>query len=207
MVFLARFEKPSDAGYFLYGGLGSLKNFRIISPPPIRGIIMELFIANCSKQDFLFTYMLPENPRPFSHKIRAGAQQKFVQTQTEADAIIKQHQPYGMMEVTQVSKGFGGLCYRFNKPISVQAIESGISQSDDENIRRADEARKITAVAQDQIISQKAQEMGLKQKAGIEVEVVEEKKNAADTESKFDETIEVLHEGVAPKGKGRPRKN
>jgi hypothetical protein len=167
---------------------------------------MELFIANCSKQDFLFTYMLPENPRPFSHKIRAGAQIKLVQDQIQVDAIIKQHQPYGIMEVGKVSKGFGGLCYRFNKPISVEAIESGISQSDQENIERANEARKITAVAQDQIISQKAQEMGLKQKSGVEVEVVEEKKNAADTESKFDETIEVLHEGVAPR-KGRPRKS
>ena len=169
--------------------------------------MMELYIANCSKQDFLFTYMLPENPRPFSHKIRAGSQQKFVQTQIEADDIIKQHQPYGMMEVAQVKKGFGGLCYRFNKPISVEAIEAGISQSDEENIQRANEARKITAVAQDQIISQKAQEMGLKQKAGIEVEVLEEKKNAADNSPKFDETIEVIHEGVAPKGKGRPRKS
>ena len=167
---------------------------------------MELFIANCSKQDFLFTYMLPENPRPFSHKIRAGAQIKLIQDQIQVDAIIKQHQPYGIMEVGKVNKGFGGLCYRFNKPISVEAIESGISQSDQENIERANEARKITAVAQDQIISQKAQEMGLKQKSGVEVEVVEEKKNAADTESKFDETIEVLHEGVAPR-KGRPRKS
>lgn len=167
--------------------------------------MMELYIANCSKQDFLFTYMLPENPRPFSHKIRAGAQHRFVQTQAEADAIIKQHSMYGLMEVGKVSKGFGGLCYRIGKPISVEAIEMGISQSDDENIQRADEARKITAVAQDQIISQKAQEMGLKQKSGIEVEVVEEKKNAADTAPKFDQTIEVLHEGNAPR-KGRPRK-
>ena len=168
--------------------------------------MMELYIANCSKQDFLFTYMLPEIPRPFSHKIRAGAQIKLVQSQPEVDAIVKQHQLYGMMEVTAVKKGFGGLCYRFNKPINVEAIESGISQSDQENIERADEARKITAVAQDQIISQKAQEMGLKQKSGIEVEVVEEKKNAADTAPKFDQTNEVLHEGNAPR-KGRPRKS
>jgi hypothetical protein len=167
---------------------------------------MELFIANCSKQDFLFTYMIPENFRPFSHKIRAGSQIKLSQTQTEVDAIIKQHSLYGMMEVAHVKKGFGGLCYRINKPISVEAIEAGISQSDQENIERADEARKITAVVQDQIISQKAQEMGLKQKSGIEVEVVEEKKNAADTSPKFDETIEVLHEGTAPR-KGRPRKS
>ena len=167
---------------------------------------MELFIANCSKQDFLFTYMLPENIRPFSHKIRAGAQIKLVQDQLQVDAIIKQHELYGMMEVTKVKKGFGGLCYRFNKPINVEAIEAGISQSDQENIDRAQEARSITAAAQDQIISMKAQEMGIKQKGGIEFEITEDKKNAADQSEKFDQKIEVIHEGEAPKGRGRPRK-
>jgi|GEM_PF-614469 hypothetical protein len=168
---------------------------------------MELFIANCSKQDFLFTYMLPENQRPFSHKIRAGAQMRLVQTQVEADVIIKQHLPYGLMEATHVKKGFGGLCYRFSKPISVEAIEAGIGQSDQENIDRAQEARSITAAAQDQIISLKAQEMGIKQKGGIEFEVTEDKKNAADQEVKFDQRIEVIHEGEGQKGRGRPRKS
>ena len=168
---------------------------------------MELFIANCSKQDFLFTYMLPENPRPFSHKIRAGAQIKLNQSQPEVDTVIKQHELYGMMEATKVKKGFGGLCYRIAKPISVEAIEAGIGQSDQENIDRAQQARSITAAAQDQIISLKAQEMGIKQKGGIEFEITEDKKNAADQETKFDQKIEVIHEGEGQKGRGRPRKS
>ena len=167
---------------------------------------MELFIANCSKQDFLFTYMLPDNTRPFSHKIRAGAQMRFVQTKTDADLIINQHSPYGIMEASEVKKGFGGLCYRFDKPISVEAIEAGISQSDQENIERAQEARSVTAAAQDQIISNKAQEMGIKQSGGIEFEILEDKKNAADQEPKFDQKIEVIHEGEGQRGRGRPRK-
>jgi len=167
---------------------------------------MDLYIANCSKQDFLFTYMLPENQRPFSHKIRAGGQIKLVQNQPEVDAIIKQHQLYGMMEVTKVKRGFGGLCYRFSKPISVEAIEAGITQSDDENIRRAQEAREITAAAQDQIISTKAQEMGIKQNGGIEFEILEDKKNAADQGEKFDQKLEVIHEGDLRKPRGRKSK-
>ena len=167
---------------------------------------MDLFIANCSKQDFLFTYMLPENPRPFSHKIRAGAQMKLVQSQPEADAIIKQHELYGMMEATKVKKGFGGLCYRIGKHINVEAIEAGISQSDQENIDRAQEARSITAAAQDQIISLKAQEMGIKQKGGIEFEILEDKKNAADQGEKFDQKIEVIHEGQGQRNRGKSRK-
>ena len=111
-----------------------------------------------------------------------------------------------MMEASKVKKGFGGICYRIDKPISVDAIEHGIEQKDQEAIDRALEARKITAVAADQMISAKAQEMGLKQKDGLEIEVLEEKKNAADQEGKFNETIEVVREGVAPR-KGRPRKS
>lgn len=167
---------------------------------------MELFIANSSKQDFLFTYMLPEVVRPFSHKIRAGAQIKLVQSDVEINSIIKQHEMYGMMEVSKVKKGFGGLSYRIGKPISVEAIESGIGQSDQEMIDRAQQAREITAAAQDQIISMKAQEMGVKQKGGIEFEVIEDKKNVADQSEKFEQKLEVIHEGEAPRGRGRPKK-
>ena len=48
--------------------------------------------------------------------------------------------------------------------------------------------------------------MGLKQKSGLEIEVLEEKKNAADDSSKFNEVIEVVKENVPPR-RGRPRKS
>jgi len=169
---------------------------------------MKLYVANCSKQEYFFTYMLPENPRPFHHNIRAGSQIEIPTNQDAADAIIRQHAIYGMMEANKVGKGFGGLCYRFDKPISLDAIESGLSQSDQEMIERAQQARNITAAAADKIIADKAQEMGLKQKSGLEVEVIEEKKNAADTSEKFEQTIEVVREGLTPmKSRGRPRKS
>ena len=150
--------------------------------------------------------MLLENPRPFSHRIRAGSQMEINGTAEEIGHIIKQHEIYGMMEVTKVKKGFGGIAYRVGTPISIEAIEHGLEQRDQELIDRALEARKITAVAADQMISTKAQEMGLKQRTGLEVEVVEEKKNAGDNEPKFEQTIEVVREGIAPRGRGRPRK-
>ena len=112
-----------------------------------------------------------------------------------------------MMDVKKVKKGFGGLCYAIDKPISVEAIESGFTQSDQEMIDRAQQARNATAAAADQILANKAQEMGLKQKSGLEVEIVEDKKNAADNGEKFNQTIEVVREGVQPiKGRGRPKK-
>ena len=168
---------------------------------------MELFIANCSKQDFLFTYMLPENIRPFSHKIRAGAQIKLTQSQPEVDTIIKQHELYGMMEVTKVKKGFGGLCYRLDKPISVEAIQNGFTQTEQEQIDRALQARTVTAVVQDQKFSELAQQRGLTQKGALEIEVVEEPRGPADTsEGKFNETITVVKDGGPAPRRGRARK-
>jgi hypothetical protein len=166
---------------------------------------MKLYIANCSKQDHHFTYMIVENPRPFMERIRAGAQILIDRSTEDVNQIINQHSRYGLMEASKVKKGFGGIAYRLEKPISVQNIEAGIEQRDQEMIDRALEARKITAVASDQLISNKAQEMGLRQKSGLELEVVEEKKNAGDNEPKFNETIEVQKEGLTPR-KGRPRK-
>ena len=66
--------------------------------------------------------MLPENLRPFSHNIRSGSQVELSHSQIEVDAIIAQHSIYGMMEAAKVKKGFGGLAYRIDKPISIDAI-------------------------------------------------------------------------------------
>jgi len=168
---------------------------------------MKLYVANCSKQDFNFTYMLLENPKPFHHRIRAGGQWEIIGTPTEIDHIINQHSIYGMMEANKVKKGFGGIAYRIDKTINVEAIEAGLSQSDQEAIDRAQNARNLTAAAADQIIATKAQEMGLRQTSGLEIEVVEEKRNAGDQTEKFEQTIQVVREGVEPiKNRGRPRK-
>ena len=167
---------------------------------------MELFIANCTKQDHQFTYMLFENTRPFMERIRAGAQIKIKGTHDEIDQIIKQHEVYGLIPVEKIKGKFSGMAYKLDKPINVEAIENGIDVRDQTIIDRATEARKITAVASDQHISEKAQQMGLKQKAPLEIEIVEEKKNFTDNEPKFEQTIEVVKDGIAPKGRGRPRK-
>ena len=167
---------------------------------------MKIYIANCSEQDHVFTYMLPENLRPFSHNIRAGAQIEITGSPDEIDCIIRQHEIYGFHEVSKVKKGFGGRTYRFDKPISIEAIEQGISQTTQEQINRALEARKVTAVVADQYISDSARQMGIKQTASVEIEITEEKKNIADHDKKFSETIGVSREGVEPKRRGRPAK-
>lgn len=165
---------------------------------------MDLYIANCSKQEFNFTYSLPESVRPFMHMIRAGAQIQIpCKTQDDADAIISQHSIYGLKHVKDIGKRFGGVVYQFDKHINVQAIEQGIEQKDQDMIDRALEAQKITAVASDKIIAEKAQEMGLRQKTALEIEVVEDKKNISDTGDKLNQTISVVRDGLAPSSKSK----
>jgi len=168
---------------------------------------MELYIANCSMQDFDFTYMLPENTRPFLKSIGAGKQVVIKGTETEISAIIDQHKIYGLMEVSHVKKGFGGLCYRFNKPISVEQIKAGFSQKEADMIDRAQEARNVTAVAQDEMIRKVAQEAGMKQANVVDFEIKEDKKGLADNGEKFDQTIEIINQDASPSPRrGRPRK-
>jgi len=160
---------------------------------------MKLYVANTTKQEHLFAYYLPENARPFSHSIRAGAQIEISGPQHEIDSIIHQHAIYGLVEANKVKKGFGGLCYRIDKPVSLDAIEQGLAQTAQDKIEQALDSRKVTAAAADMVLSQKAQEMGLQQKAPLEVEVIEESKNPFETSGKFSETIEVVKDNVAPR--------
>ena len=150
-----------------------------------------------------FIYSIPENPKRFIKEIRAGGQVELDFSLDILKNIVAQHERYGFTEVTQVKKGFSGVCYRFDKPISISAIESGMSQTEQTAIDRALEARKIQAVANDQIISRVAQEGGLRQQAPLELEVIEEKRNFADNETKFEQTITVEKEGIATKRRGR----
>lgn len=173
--------------------------------PHLIGDEMKLFIANCTKQENFFEYTIPESFKRFAKPIRAGGQVEIENTPDILNYIIGQHERYGFTEVSKVAKGFSGLCYRFDKPISVNAIEAGLSQNEQDMIDRALEARKVQAVASDQIISRIAQEGGLRQKGATEFETVEEKRNMADTESKFEQTITVAKEGIEPKRRGRQK--
>jgi len=169
----------------------------------------SLYIANCSKQDRLFTYMFVENPKPYHHKIASGSQIKIDGSDFELDQIIKQHSIYGIQPADNVGKGFSGVAYRIGKPISVGAIESGISQKDQEMIDRALEARKNTAAATDAILQRRAQEFGSRQTAPLEIEITEETRGPTDNAEKFAETITVVKDSqaeYAPRKRGRPKK-
>jgi hypothetical protein len=166
----------------------------------------SFYIANCTKQERMFCYSLPENMRPFVQMIRAGAQVKIDMPQDHIDSIISQHEPYGFVEAKKVSKSFAGYCYSINKPVSLEAIEAGILQTENAAVDRAADMREIGAIVTDSMIANKAQEMGMTQKGLTEVEITEQPKGPSDNRELISETIEVPKEGIAPR-RGRPRKS
>jgi hypothetical protein len=166
-----------------------------------------LFIANCSKQEHNFTYALPENMRPFYQSIRAGGQIKIEGSLQDVNSIIDQHKVYGLQNAKEIGRNFGGICYQIDQVIDVESIHHGFSQTEKEQIDRALEAQKITAVASDQILANKAQEFGVQQKAPLEIEVTEQKLNAADTAPKMSQVIEVVRDGMQPRSRNRKQQS
>ena len=172
---------------------------------PGNGEPMKLYIANCSKQNHNFTYSLPENMRPFLREVLAGHQIEIDSTEETLNTIIGQHVVYGLQKVKEVKKGFGGLCYQFDKPINVEAIHNGFSQTEQEQIDRALKARMVTAVAADNLMASKAQEYGVRQTGIMEVEILEDQKGFSDSAPKFQETIEIQRDGLK-NSRGRNKK-
>lgn len=142
------------------------------------------------------------------HNILAGRQIPIpFRTLDDLQFVLRQHERFGMKPVDQIEKGFCGITYRIDRPINVESIEAGISQRDQDAIDRALEARRLTAVVQDDLLLKKGQELGVHQRSSIEVEITEEKQNAADTTPKLSQIIGVEREGMQPaQGARRGRK-
>lgn len=167
---------------------------------------MKLYIANCTKSKFILTYSLPEIKKVHVRNLPMGGQIMLEYNKDDLDYIINQHTRYGMQDVNHVKKGFGGLAYRFDKPISLSAIEEGISQSMQEKIDQAQEALKMTVASADEHAFNIAREAGGKQISGLSLEITEEKQGPTDHDKKYTQTIEVVREGQEPKRRGRPPK-
>ena len=85
-----------------------------------------LFVANCTKQDHDFVYITPETGKPRLVRIETGSQKQIHTSDNEMNlnAIVKQHEPYGLIPVNEVkrNRAFTGMCYSFDKPVPVDAI-------------------------------------------------------------------------------------
>ena len=115
-----------------------------------------LFVANCTKQDHDFVYITPETGKPRLVRIETGSQKQIHTSDNEMNlnAIVKQHEPYGLIPVNEVkrNRAFTGMCYSFDKPVPVDAIMVADEQNTAILEKFSDNVFKQTAVAiQDQL--------------------------------------------------------
>ena len=137
-----------------------------------------LYIANCTKQDHDFVYLAPETGRPKWVKIETGTQKQIHSSDSEINlnAIVRQHEPYGLIPVSDVkrNKAFTGMCYSFDKPVPVDAIMLADDQNTAVLERFSEDMFKQTAVAIQDQLAKDAEAPGF----NVSAEVVEQGENA-----------------------------
>lgn len=115
----------------------------------------KLYIANLTKQIQDFLYVSP-GVTPTKHvvvKIPIGEQARIHHdnsTMDDLQAILAQHEPYGLLPVSEVAKrglAFSGMCYSFDKPVPMDKIQEGVLASDDFKEEVSARVRKESAVA------------------------------------------------------------
>jgi hypothetical protein len=108
-----------------------------------------LYIANCSKQVWMFTFRVPGMQSGYFVKAIPAGQQICLDhlTSDEIALVIAHWEIYGMKSAEEMSrrKGYTGLCYRLEKPVVMDAMLATYEQNDDALTQAADERRVKTA--------------------------------------------------------------
>jgi len=163
---------------------------------------MKLFIANTTKHIQQFGYRIPEFARLFEQRIGIGEQIVIYQDASKEilEGILAQHtdspKPFCISADEALRhKGFVGLIYSFDKPVSATAIEGTFETNDSALIEQSAEQRKEAAAAHSQQIEQNAEEIGSGIKA-VEMSIVEESaKGSQESDAQINETIQVAVKG------------
>lgn len=116
----------------------------------------KLFIANVTKQKWVFTYRLPGGAQHFRRDIAPGAQICLDHLQSEEiEAVVKQNAVYGCRKAGDLSgrKGFATLLYSLDNPVRVDPMLETFETNDAAKTAEADERRKRTATAMAQNIA------------------------------------------------------
>lgn len=127
----------------------------------------QIFIGNATRQNYEFSFRAPmRNPSgdglPLRmHVIAPGAFKAIPGdwSPEEADSIILQHVPYGIIRDTDIDRGkeFHGIVYSLDKPITRTRLVYLMEHNLDELVTRGQEIRRANAVAQSDLV-QKALE-------------------------------------------------
>lgn len=159
---------------------------------------MKLFIANCTKQNTMFLYRLPEEQTIRRQDIPAGGQIQVLGdtlTQTACDFIIEHHRRYGLValkELDRIKNAFVGLCFSIEKPVPVEKIMHAAEHNDVVLDAASIETRKVAAASLSELLhGQDNPNVALD---GITIETIEEERKG-ENKSTIKEKITVAKEG------------
>jgi hypothetical protein len=116
----------------------------------------KLFVANTKKQHHLFLARVPGTGVYIRKLIKAGGQELIGSFAPDVLGKIVSHQErYGMRRAEEVSrqKGFVGLCYRLENPVSMDTMLSTFERNDVQLERDSDERNILTAKAVSETIA------------------------------------------------------
>lgn len=118
----------------------------------------ELYVANCTKQNYVFAYRIPGENGVKTVPINIGQQIQVpgVCSPAHVEGVLKQHRRYGVTEVGEIdrTKPFIGICYSVDKKIAVDKIIRVMNHNDAVLQQRGQQQRRAAAVASNNLIEQ-----------------------------------------------------
>jgi hypothetical protein len=129
---------------------------------------MKLYVANVTKQNFTFTYRVPERSQPCAQLIPFGSQICLAPngsntdlTQQEIDAILEQYDKYGIEDANGLDQNkkdkrpFSGICYSIGKPVSEARLQKSTVKLEQGLDKLGRQIRQEAAVAAQQDIEKR----------------------------------------------------
>jgi hypothetical protein len=111
---------------------------------------VKVYIGNCTQQVQDFCYRVLGTTKIRNQLIPIGGQQRLSGefTETEAEEVIRQHTPYGMIRVSEIdrTKAFFGMCWD-DKPIPVSRLRYAVEHNMQVLTQSGEQYRKEAAVA------------------------------------------------------------
>lgn len=168
----------------------------------------SLFVANTSNKHNEFVFRLPERTQSITRYIPAGKQMQVLEdaTKEEVDAVIKQHEVYGLVHQSQIKNAckFAGTVYSIDKPVTVDAMEMAMEKNNDILLEEGQKLREIAAVASNaqlsEAISHSHQPVG--EQRAVEIDIQQIPDERSDKEPMLKSSVKVSKKYQSRKAHG-----
>lgn len=170
----------------------------------------KIYIANTTLHNHEFHYRLPlkwnENGIPSewgdakAEIVPHGSQVALASgrsfSEKEIEALLRHYAKFGIIRAGEYRKGFRGLVYSLDRPVTLDAIQEGIEHNREAAEQRSEKMLEDTAAANLRHQLEFARKSGTKAPERSELEIVEEPKVG---DPSLARGAEALADGVSPK--------